>query len=122
MRVGISKCAVMVFGSDGLGDDSTSECSLPDPAYTACLNIGGKLVPLATEYLYLGVTIMPSLAVKDLVAPLRQWAKDSHVPCPFSPLPGHPVVWPLVHHAVVLPWLLYGTEVYGMNRVLTNQM
>ena len=68
MKVGIGKCGIMEWGSDGAGGYSGAS-SLPDPDFDMHLVIGGEAVPVADEYLYLGVTITRSLAIKDLLAP-----------------------------------------------------
>jgi hypothetical protein len=126
MRVGISKCGIMVFGSNGEGGDASdlAQCPLPDPVYDARLNIGGEIVPLVTDYLYLGVTITPSLDTADLVAPRLASGRRTvmslapFLRCPVIPLSARIAVI----RAVVLPRLLYGAEVYGMNRTLTTAM
>lgn len=121
MKVGILKCGIMVFGSDGLGQGLLT-CSLPDPWYTARLTIEGKPVPLVESYLYLGVTITPSLSTANLVAshfasgPTTVQSLIPYLCC--IPLSGRLAVI----RAIVLPRLLYHAEVYGMCQTLTDKM
>jgi len=68
IRIGISKCGVMVFGSNGHGGQATT-CSLLDPAYSPNLLISLEVVPLVEEYLYLSISITLALNTKDLIAP-----------------------------------------------------
>ena len=51
MRVGISKCGIMVFGSNGKGGDASdlAQCPLPDPLYDACLHIRGEVACWSTN-------------------------------------------------------------------------
>jgi hypothetical protein len=91
MKVGIDKCGIMEWGSDGSGGYS-DKSSLPDPNYTARLVIGGKAVPVVGEYLYLGVTITRSLAIKDLLAPcLASGRKTVYSLAPFLRCPVIPI-------------------------------
>jgi len=53
MKVGIGKCGIMEWGSDGVGG-YLGESSLPDPDYDIRLVTGGESVPVVEEYLYLG--------------------------------------------------------------------
>ena len=120
MRVGISKCGIMMFGSNGEGGDASdlAQCPLPNPVYDARLHIGGELVPIVTDYLYLGVTITPSLDTADLIAPRLESGRKTVMSlapflcCPVIPLSARIAVI----RAVVMPRLLYRAEVYGMNR------
>ena len=123
MKVGIGKCGIMEWGSDGVGGYS-DESSLPDPDFDARLVIGGEAVPIVQEYLYLGVTITRTLAVADLLAPrLESGRKTVYSLAPFLRCPVIPLSDRMkVIQGVVLPRLLYGAELYGMCRSLTDAM
>jgi hypothetical protein len=118
MKVGIGKCGIMEWGIAGEPD------SLPDPYYDALLAIGGEAVPVVDEYLYLGVTITRSLTVQDMLAPrLESGRKTVYSLAPFLRCPVIPLSDRMkVIQGVVLPRLLYGAELYGMCRSLTDAM
>jgi hypothetical protein len=120
MKVGIGKCGIMEWGVEREG----GEASLPDPDYDGRLVIGGEAVPVVEEYLYLGVTITRSLDIKDLLAPrLESGRKTVYSLAPFLRCPVIPLSDRMkVIQGVVLPRLLYGAELYGMCRSLTDAM
>jgi hypothetical protein len=123
MKVGIGKCGIMEWSSNGEGG-YTDEASLPDPDYDMRLVIGGEAVPIVEEYLYLGVTITRLLDIKDLLAPrLESGRKTVYSLAPFLRCPVIPIADRMkVIRGVVLPRLLYGAELYGMCRSLTDTM
>jgi hypothetical protein len=123
MKVGITKCGIMEWGSDG--DQGYSVVSsLPSPEFDGRLKIGGEPVPVVDEYLYLGVTITRSLEIQDLLAPrLALGRKTVYSLAPFLRCQVIPLSDRLrVVQGVVLPRLLYGAELYGMCRALTDTM
>jgi hypothetical protein len=123
MKVGITKCGIMEWGSNGEGGYSNAS-SLPDPDYDMRLMIGGETVPVVKEYLYLGIMITRSLAIQDLLAPrLASGRKTVYSLAPFLRCPVIPIADRMkVIQGVVLPRLLYGVELYGMCRALTDNM
>ena len=123
MKVGIGKCGIMEWDSDGAGGYS-GKSSLPDPDYDPRLVIGDGAVPVVSEYLYLGVTITRTLAIQDLLAPcMESGCKTVYSLAPFLRCPVIPIADRMkVIQGVVLPRLLYGAELYGMCRSLTDAM
>ena len=84
----------------------------------------GQRVPLVTTYTYLGVEITKTLSYLELIAPrLESGRKTVHSLSPFLACPIIPMSsrWIIVQ-VVVLPRLLYGAEIYGMCRALTDAM
>jgi exonuclease III len=119
MQVGIQKCGLMEFGANGAGGDSDT-----DVLTDAGLCLSGVPVPVVEEYLYLGVTVTRSLETAALVKPrLESGRKTVYSLAPFLRCPVIPLSSRLqVIRGVVLPRLLYGAEIYGMNRSLTDVM
>jgi hypothetical protein len=119
MQVGIQKCGLMEFGANGYGGDSDTD------VLTGCgLCLSGVPVPVVEEYLYLGVTVTRSLSTAALIKPrLESGRKTVYSLAPFLRCPVVPLSLRLqVIRGVVLPRLLYGAEIYGMNRALTDVM
>jgi hypothetical protein len=123
MKVGITKCGIMEWGSDG-DQGYSGVSSLPNAEFDDRLKIGGQRVPVVDEYLYLGVTITRPLEVKELLAPrLALGRKTVYSLAPFLRCQVIPLADRLrVVQGVVLPRLLYGAELYGMCRALTDTM
>jgi hypothetical protein len=109
-----------IWGIAGEG----GKASLPDPDYDVRLVIGWEAVPVIEEYLYLGVTITRLLDIKDLLAPRLESGRKTvyslalFLRCPVIPLSDQMKGI----QGVVLPCLLYGRELYGMCRSLTDAM
>jgi hypothetical protein len=120
MQAGIKKCGIMEFRANLAAAPILTE----DHPLRAALHLSGEALPLVTEYKYLGLGITPRLLVCDLVKTrLKLGAISVHQLLPFLTSSVLPVSmrWQVVR-AVILPRLLYGAEVYGMNRELTNSM
>ena len=116
MEVGIGKCGLMEFPASAL---DTRLADAPEP-----IQLQGQDVPLVKEYTYLGLQITPSLAIEDLTAPrLASGRKTVQSILPFLSCRALPLSdrW-IVLQAVVLARLLYGAEVYGMRRHMTDAM
>ena len=123
MEVGIKKCSIMEF--EGFEPDGTPVPSLlPDPALQAAMILCRQTVPLVETYTYLGIEITKSLSYFDLISPRPESGHRTvqslapFLSCPIIPMSSR---W-LVVQVVVLPRLLYGTEIYGMCRHLTDVM
>ena len=77
-----------------------------------------------TKYKYLGLELTPQLEIRDLVKSRFDLGRKSvYALLPFlrSAVLPPSMRWQVVR-AVILPRLLYGAEVYGMNRALTDRM
>ena len=117
MEVGITKCGIMEFLPQG-GETTPTLSSETAPF------ISGQRVPVVTEYLYLGVKLTPGLSIAAMVEDrVRQGLATLHslqafLRCPVLPM----AMRRRVIASVVLPRLLYGAELYGMNRELTDKM
>jgi hypothetical protein len=123
MEVGIKKCGIMEF--EGHAEDGTWQPSqLPNAAVQARLQLCRQPVPLVETYSYLGIEITKALSYRELIQPrLDSGRKTVHslasfLACPIIPMSSR---W-LVVQVVVLPRLLYGAEIYGMCRELTEAM
>ncbi|CAN0437199.1 unnamed protein product, partial [Laminaria digitata] len=114
MAVGIQKCGVMVVGGRAppLADRMDK------------WRINGEEVPVVESYKYLGVDITPSLdlsqmmqgrkdSTRKLLAVVHRFLRKKEVPVPMkmSAMRG-----------VVMPRLLFGSEVYGMSKTITDDM
>ena len=122
MSVGIKKCGIMEFPPN-LEDDDPPLLS-DDHPLRASLKLQDQMVPLVTEYKYLGLRLTPSLTINDLVESRFRLGKITVATlAPFLRSPCLPMFmrWQ-VFRAVVLPRLLFGAEVYGMNRKLTDRV
>jgi hypothetical protein len=123
MEVGIKKCGIVEF--EAHEPDGTLQVSqLPDVAAQARLKLCRQDVPLVETYTYLGIEITKTLSYWDLIQPrLDSGRKTVQLLSPFLSCPILPMLsrW-LVLQVVVLPRLLYGAEIYGMCRELTNAM
>jgi hypothetical protein len=67
MKVGITKCEIMEWGSKGYQDYSAVFLLPGDAAFDDWLRIGGQCVPVVDKYFYLGVMITRSLETKNLL-------------------------------------------------------
>ena len=119
MEVGITKCGILEVRPDNL----PIELTVDSPVYDSC-RINGSLVPLVDKYKYLGIEITSNLTVRDMatcrvtIARKRVGALLPFLTCPVLPL----AMRIRVIQAVIIPTLLYGAEIYGMNRVITDPM
>jgi hypothetical protein len=123
MEVGIKKCGVMEFeGHDATG--RTLASVLPNEELQATMQLCNQAVPLVETYTYLGIKITKSLRYQDLLSPCLESGRktvhslQSFLSCPIIPMSSR---W-IIIQVVVLPWLLYGAEIYGMCCALTNAM
>jgi hypothetical protein len=114
MQVGIAKCGIMTIG------DSMERLRIHGRQFV----IGGERVPVVDQYTYLGMVITPSLDRNELLTLRFEQARrtvhgiGAFLRCPVVPI----YVRARVLKAVVLPRLLFGAEIYGCCRVLTDRM
>ena len=126
MAVGIGKCGIMEFLPDGY-DVNDHECDFDTLAnYHALesLQMSGQAVPLVEEYLYLGIRMTPTLDLPSMINHRIKAGKATVATLlPFLRCPVLPMSMRLrTVQGVILPRLLFGAELYGMNRALTNKM
>lgn len=114
MTAGIPKCGVMVIGgSMELLERTPSRWML-----------SGQQLPIVEECKYMGMNIGRSLHIPDMVASRLKSGKKlvgavhSSLRCRNIPLP----MKVSVVRGVLIPILLYGAEVYGMNTKITSSM
>lgn len=119
MRVGIAKCGILEVLP---GEDESILWENLDPRRG--LRIQGDLVPVMTEYTYLGLNLTSELTVKSLAETRVKLGKRKVAQIlPFLSCPVLPLAMRLrVFQAVILPTLLFGAEVFGMNRDITKSM
>ena len=88
------------------------------------LEIQQDLVPIVDKYVYLGLNLTSSLTVADFASSrVDIGRKRVHALLPFLTSPVLPLAMRLrIVQAVVMPTLLFGAEVYGMNRRITDSM
>lgn len=114
MAVGIQKCGVMAVGGKGPPLDGRATTWV----------INGETVPVVETYKYLGVDITPSLdlarmmkgrkdSTRKLLTTVRGFLRSKNIPMPMKMS---------VMRGVVMPRLLFGAEVYGMNMTITDRM
>jgi hypothetical protein len=120
MEVGIGKCGILEIAPMG---DNTTTLTEDHPARNR-LCIRGQPVPIVSEYKYLGITLTKALDVPSMIRSRLKLGRLSVLQLlPFLRSPVLPVSMRYtVVRAVVVPRLLYGAEVYGMNRALTDTM
>ena len=120
MAVGIPKCGVMEF----LPDKEAPAILTEEHPARRHLSISGQLVPVVLEYLYLGLQITSALDIPSLVNyRVKVGRKTVLSLLPFLSCNVLPMSMRLrVVQAVIMPRLLFGAEVYGMNRALTTKM
>lgn len=121
MRVGIRKCGIMEFPEPGR-DEGTPGLSEDHPLRPQML-LQEQLVPIVTEYKYLGIILTPNLCRRKIVDHRGRIASITIAKlAAFLRTPTLPVPMRLsVLRAVVLPRLLYGSEIYGMTRRFTDK-
>ena len=122
MEVGIAKCGILEIAPRG--DDEVQVTLTEDHPDRARLCIREQPVPLVSDYKYLGITLTRELDVPSMIRSRRKLGRLTvlHL-LPFLRSTVLPVSMRYtVVRAVIVPRLLYGAEVYGMNRVLTNTM
>ena len=120
MSVGIRKCGIMEFAPFPTEDPFLTE----DHPLRSQLKLQGQALPVVKEYTYLGLGITPRLSIEEIVAHRFKMGRSTvsrlgpFLACSTLPINMR---WTVLR-AVVLPRLLFGAEIYGMNRVLTNRM
>jgi len=119
MSVGIRKCGILEVCPAGLEKELTEVHPLRQD-----LIIQGNEVPIVDEYVYLGLNLSSDLSTKGLAEGRVALGKRKvGALLPFLTCPVLPLAMRLrVIQAVILPTLLYGAEVYGMNRAITDSM
>jgi hypothetical protein len=123
LEVGIKKCGIMEFEGDNEHGCAMASV-LPDAALQATMQLCDQAVPLVDRYTYLGIEITKSLSYQDLLGPRVESGRktirslQSFLACPIIPMSSR---W-IIIQVVVLPRLLYGAEIYGMCRALTDAM
>ena len=121
MGVGIKKCGIMEFLLNPYVDPPVLT---EDHPLRSQIKLQTEVVPLVTEYKYLGLTLTPTLDVATIVkrrfrlGTITVSRLEPFLRCTALPLAMR---WQVIR-AVVLPCLLFGAEVYGMNRALTDRM
>jgi exonuclease III len=121
MKVGISKCGILECTDD---PDNNPGILTDEHPLRAQLTFQGELVPMVQEYLYLGICLTQGLTIRTLVDHRLKLGKGTVAKLlPFLRCMVLPLAMRLqVVKSVLLPRLLFGAEVYGMNRQLTNRM
>ena len=118
MSVGTRKCGILEFLPDPNDDPSLTETHIMRDS----LRINGQLVPIVQDYKYLGLLLDGHLDRETVIRQrLERARKSSYSTCPY--LTSSTILMTMrlqVIRAVVIPQCLYGAEIYGMNRSLTN--
>ena len=119
MRVGIKKCGILEVTPDGM--EKILQDAHPQRAQ---LKVQGDQVPIVTEYVYLGLRLTSEMTIESLATcRVVMGRKKLGKLLPFITCPVLPLAMRLrVVQAVVIPTLLFGAEVYGMNRRITDSM
>ena len=114
MSVGIKKCGAMVIGRD-----HERLSSRPDR-----WTLEGQQIPIVEEYTYLGINFHRDLSTSSMMRGRLQGARKLvRAMAPFMLKTSIPLPMKVaVIKAVVHPRLLYGAEVYGMNKRVTSAM
>ena len=121
MGVGISKCGLMEFLPIPANGETPATPLTPGEVITG-LELEGKPLPVVDEYMYLGVIMMtPGLSLKDMVQHrLKLGCATVAAVMPFLRSPVIPMAMKVATvRTLVGPRLLFGAELYGMNRELT---
>ena len=121
MSVGIGKCGLMEFLPPD--PDPATEPLVPGQD-VAGLELEGLPLPVVDRYMYLGVLMTPGLSISSMVDHrVKQGRATVATLVPFLRCPVVPMAMRLLTVAgVVAPRLLFGAELYGMNRHLTDKM
>ena len=115
MTIGVSKCGVM-----GVGEDSQRKLERSPQRW----KLGGHAIPIVEQYTYLGINIHYQMQRHKMIASrLIKGHRVVLLVSPFLRCTSIPMNMRLaVVKTVVLPTLLYGAEVYGMNKAITSKM
>lgn len=119
MSVGIAKCGLMEF----LPQDTDTLPLVPGQVVDG-LSLEGLPLPIVDRYMYLGILMTPDLTIESMVDHrIRQGQATVASVLPYLRCSVLPMSMRLVTVAVVVgPRLLFGAELYGMNRKLTDKM
>ena len=119
MSVGIAKCGLMEFLPGG-----TATVPLVPGQVVEGLSLQGLPLPIVDKYMYLGILMTPGLTIESMVDHrVRQGQATVATVIPYLRCPVLPMSMRLVTVGVVVgPRLLFGAELYGMNRKLTDRM
>jgi len=120
MTVGIKKCGILEFLPN------PSEEPILTETHELCdsLRINGQRVPIVQEYRYLGLLLDGHLNRETVIEDrLKKARKAAYTMAPYLRSSVVPMSMRLqVIKAVVIPQCLYGAEVFGMVRALTNKV
>ena len=108
MEFGISKCAIM-----GIGQEAMDKVTSTNDSFT----LGGRMIPVVTEYIYLGTLFTYDLDL-DKMAGVRadKGRKALHSIRPLLATKDIPLRLRVnIFKATVIPVLSYGGELWGMN-------
>ena len=119
MSVGITKCGLMEFLPPG----SDAVPLVPGQGVTG-LTLEGLPLLVVDRYMYLGILMTPGLSILSMVKHrVEQGRATVATLVPYLRCPVLPMAMRLATVAVVIaPRLLFGAELYGMNRKLTDTM
>ena len=114
MEVGLPKCGQMLVAGN---EDAPNQ-------QLSTFKLGNDEVPTVDRYSYLGIQITPDLDRERILELRFEKARATvEVLTPFLRCGRLPLrVRAMVLKAIVLPRLLYGAEIYGMCRKLTDKM
>ena len=120
MQVGIQKCGVLEIPVDPGGPLELTE----QHPLRESLRISGELVPLVEEYIYLGMRITRRLDSAEMVRHRYKAGRATFVKLrPFLSSTALPMSMRVrVVQAVLLPRMLFGAELWGCNRALTDRV
>ena len=112
MSCGISKCGIMVVHGN----------MLRLRAHSQDFMISGECVPIVDQYLYLGMRITPDLSVHAMASACLEKGRRTQVAIrPFLGCLDIPLcIRKQILCSVMVSRLLYGAEIYGMNKSLTR--
>jgi hypothetical protein len=120
MAVGISKCGVLEMPVDPTGALELTEEHELRPS----LQISGESVPIVNEYIYLGIRLTSQLSYPQMIKHrYKSGIATAEKLRPYLSSVALPMAMRLrVLQAVLLPKYLYGAELWGCNRSITNRI
>lgn len=127
MKVGITKCGILEIPPlvGGQGDMEDPILTEAHPARDA-LRIMGELVPIVEEYEYLGLVLNRN--IRQVEQQLAKQRREKGWKClmamtPFLSGSSFPIAMRIqVVKSVLIPVLLYGAEIFGMNRSVSDPL
>lgn len=121
MKFGVGKCGIMHFPGNWLGDPhATASIVAPSPGF----EIRGIPIPIVDSYVYLGLKFTTNLSTSSMIDELRTkgtrtiYGMEPFLRCTTIPLSIKRTCLLMV----VLPTLLYGAELWGMQKSNTDKM